>query len=259
LHLLILPVIDQTQRASYGSAKRVAAACVDLLSKAPILQIFFQKGVIRKTQLIYLDFSDGPDPQSSLRDCLGVGMTLKRHFDQDRHYPTETKPLPIFLDSHRYEPFFNAHHKTVDLFWGARVTSPLRVQLYHLLDQMKKEGYHIDLVSDPIPFEDYLRRMAQARLVVAPSGTGWHCYRPYEALLVGTVPLLDTPPVRYIRYLEQGVHALYFDSPEEIAGVISKALLDHKHIEAMAMSGRQYVLDHHTRQAVSQIALAPWR
>lgn len=44
----------------------------------------------------------------------------------------------------------------------------------------------------PIPYEEYLREMASYQFVVSPHGTGLDCYRTWEALALGCIPLVKT-------------------------------------------------------------------
>jgi N-acetylglucosaminyldiphosphoundecaprenol N-acetyl-beta-D-mannosaminyltransferase len=258
LNLMVLPVIDETQWAIYGVVKRCLTRVVRLFAQVPLTGLIIRRCLVRKTRVVYLDFSDGAEPHVLLQRCAGEGVTLKRHFDVSRIYPTDTRPLPIFLNPEPYAPFFDQNPKTVDVFWGARPTSPLRAGLRQKLEQMRKDGLNIDMVEQPVPFNEYLARMARARVVVAPSGSGWHCYRPYEALLVGTVPLLDVPPVAYIRYLQDGIHGWYFEGVDGLGDVLAQALKDPKRLLEMALAGRQYVLEHHTREAVFNLYLKKW-
>ena len=47
------------------------------------------------------------------------------------------------------------------------------------------------LVTDErIPFDNYLEEMAQCKFVLSPRGAGPDCYRTWEALLVGSIPIV---------------------------------------------------------------------
>ena len=44
--------------------------------------------------------------------------------------------------------------------------------------------------SKRLPFDDYLKEMAEYKFALSPRGWGPDCYRTWEALLVGTIPIV---------------------------------------------------------------------
>ena len=44
-------------------------------------------------------------------------------------------------------------------------------------------------------FKDYLNKMSKYKFVLSLRGAGWDCHRHYEALLVGSVPIMDGGPI----------------------------------------------------------------
>jgi hypothetical protein len=50
------------------------------------------------------------------------------------------------------------------------------------------------MVSRPKPFLDYMDETAQCKFVISPEGDMHDCYRHWEALLVGTIPVVHASP-----------------------------------------------------------------
>ena len=46
--------------------------------------------------------------------------------------------------------------------------------------------------AKPKPFDEYMREMAQYKFALSPSGLGPDCFRTWEALLVGTIPIVKS-------------------------------------------------------------------
>ena len=44
--------------------------------------------------------------------------------------------------------------------------------------------------NTPLPFDEYLKEMAKHKFVLCPDGNGPDCYRTWEALYVGSIPIL---------------------------------------------------------------------
>lgn len=45
------------------------------------------------------------------------------------------------------------------------------------------------------PFKDYLKEMSEYRYVLSPRGYGLDCYRTWEALLIGCIPIVEATPL----------------------------------------------------------------
>jgi hypothetical protein len=49
--------------------------------------------------------------------------------------------------------------------------------------------------GDHLEFRDYLKQMAESIFTLSPKGLGPDCYRTWEALLVGSIPIVKTSPL----------------------------------------------------------------
>ncbi len=48
------------------------------------------------------------------------------------------------------------------------------------------------------PFEEYIRELAEHRFVISPEGAGIDCHRTWEALLVGTIPIVKHSTIDHV-------------------------------------------------------------
>ena len=101
-----------------------------------------------------------------------------------------------------------------------------RVRIKELFENMPYCGN----ASEPHDFEDYLKEMAEYKFVFSPRGLGPDSYRTWEALLVGTIPIVrkgmyehpeifdDADPCTHstLDELYKGLPILIVDSWEEI-------------------------------------------
>ncbi len=67
-------------------------------------------------------------------------------------------------------------------------------------ERKKAYNYFIDkpfckAVSDRLQLEDYLDDIARAKFIVSPRGNGEDCFRTWEALLFGTIPIVKSSPL----------------------------------------------------------------
>ncbi len=146
--------------------------------------------------------------------------------------------------------------KLTDVFYAARPNSDLRREAHEVLSSLSAEGVVVDVPEERLDLGHYLQRMAQARLVISPRGQGEHCYRHYEALLVGSVPVINRP-LRPIHYsLRHGETCLFY--PPEPGGLrqqILDGLSDETRLAAIAGRGAELVRATHDKAAICRMLL----
>lgn len=142
--------------------------------------------------------------------------------------------------------------KKVDIFYRGAVTgrSSHRVQGLAELKALAAEGITLDIEGDPMPFDAFMARMAEARLVWSPEGLGWDCFRHYEAAAAWSLPLINTPPIERHAPLEDGKHCFLYDVSGGMAPRIREALADPARLERMAAEARAHVLATATPEAI---------
>ena len=172
-------------------------------------------------------------------------------FAENRH---KIVPLSLGLPAwFHHVPAPTEPPKEVDVFFaGTLKRSQIRQDGYRLLEEMRAEGWRIEL-AEGIVFspEEFRAKCARAWLVWSPEGNGWDCYRHYEACAAGSVPLTNFPRIRRHQPLEHGVHAFFY-APEgnDLKRVIRDALADKDKLRSMARAGRDHVLRHHTPETL---------
>ncbi len=143
--------------------------------------------------------------------------------------------------------------KTADVFVSAGVgdTSTVRNAGMGELLALRERGYRIDIAEGRLTPQDFYRRCAQAWIVWSPEGLGWDCFRHYEALGCGSVPVINQPTIERHRPLVGGVHALFYDpEPGCLTATIEAALADKDRLRTIARAGKAHVLAHHTLEAI---------
>jgi len=110
-------------------------------------------------------------------------------------------------------------------------------------------GLILDIVEGRIGYTEYTERMARAWLTWSPEGLGWECFRHYEAPLVCTVPVINSPTIVRYEPLQDGVHAIYYhpDEPHSLGDKIRSALADKDRLRLIALTARSHVLKYHVR------------
>jgi len=164
------------------------------------------------------------------------------------------RPMPLGyaqpMDS--YLPF--SENKTTDLFYAGRNHSTtVRSKGLAQLERLRDLGYRVDIPETPLERDEFLRRCAAAHLVWSPEGLGWDCHRHYESLLVGSVPLINSPTIERHHPLEHGVHCLYyFIEGDHLVETVRAALKDTERLRAISRQGREHILLWHRHERIIQ-------
>ena len=140
--------------------------------------------------------------------------------------------------------------KEIDVLYGHGQDfrdKPLRERLLgELGEACRTLGLRLKLV-DRVPKAEWIRLMSGSHLVFSPPGVGWDCWRHYEAMMAGSVPLLTYPTILQYQPALDGENCFYFaPEPGGLTRCLKKAFSSPDRLPAMGLAGRKWVLEHHT-------------
>ncbi len=172
------------------------------------------------------------------------------------------RPISLGIDPEICHQFaaLDVPKKTDVFFAGDVENKPNRRAGLRQLERLAAEGLVIDIVRDRIPREEFMRRCAQSYIVWSPEGLGWECLRHYEAALVGSVPLIQSPAIQRYRPLAEDEHALYYYiEGDHLATRLRQALQNRDRLIEMGHAARQHVLRWHTHEALGRYVIEETR
>ncbi len=137
--------------------------------------------------------------------------------------------IPLVCTRHR-KPLFRPHKKFSGGFIGRVFTHPVRKEMFEVL-KARSDVYLYD--GEDVPSKAYARNLLESWLALSPRGYGGTSYRFFEAMQLGTVPLLigdmDIRPFKqFIRWED---YSLYLPSTEGLNELLDT--LDHAALIAM--------------------------
>jgi hypothetical protein len=152
----------------------------------------------------------------------------------------------------------DAAKKRFDLFFaGAVEHSTVRQTGLHWLERLQQEGYNVYLSTQRIRQQLFDELLSASWLCWSPEGSGWDCYRHYEACLAGSIPVINFPAIQRLAPLIHGVHCFYYAvEGDDLFQTIRTALTAKYRLKQMAAAAREYVLAHHTPDQVGDYILA---
>lgn len=146
--------------------------------------------------------------------------------------------------------------KTDVFFAGDLANRPNRMSGIHHLEHLKSEGYNIDIALERIPYDEFIRRCAQAYIAWSPEGLAWDCYRHYEVAASGTVPLMQVSPSYCYAPFMDGENALFYNvEGNHLAARVRQALQNRARLMEIGRAARQHVLQWHTHGAIGRYVI----
>jgi len=188
----------------------------------------------------------GGNPQSNKRarhitSWFDPHCPLRRDIDKLR-------PISLGTPVEKVKQIDPKKPKTSDVFFAGDVNERgLRGRLLRELTELAQHSEFKISLRDRLTKDEYLEAVASSHLCLSPPGMGWECWRHYEALLAGSIPLMTYPPILQYKPGVDGEHCFYFPpDPGGLTMCVEKALARRERLPAMAEAGRKLVLENHT-------------
>jgi hypothetical protein len=165
------------------------------------------------------------------------------------------RPISLGLPMNARTAYPQASEKTTDVFFAGEVQSSSWVRKVGIceLESLAKAGIKVDLPKTKLSPDEFYARCAASWLVWSPEGYGWDCFRHYESLACGAVPIINYPTIERYRPLVDGEHALFYSSePGSLTEAVLRALQDKERLTRIADAGRKHVMQHHTASALAR-------
>ena len=105
--------------------------------------------------------------------------------------------IPLGIEDEKYSDLkkLRKNEQDIDIFYCGQLTSTIRITaLKHLKELAATTSWNI-VIADDLPFSEYCAAVARSKITISISGGGWDCFRHYEAIALGSIPLMDAPTV----------------------------------------------------------------
>lgn len=170
--------------------------------------------------------------------------------------PGKLRPISLGISSAWLEkiPGGTRQPRLWDVFFsGDLAAKPDRARLVEELQlACRRHGWKL-LLRDSLRPEEYWRALAQSRLCLSPPGRGWDCWRHYESMLAGSVPLMTHPTIRTYHAPQDGKQAFYFSpEPGGLEQSLLRAMQAPQNLPAMSAEGQKLVLARHELERLRQ-------
>ena len=157
-------------------------------------------------------------------------------------------PISLGLPEATNLDFPSPSEKKWDLFFAGDLNEKSIRQRLALEARAFAEKHRCNfLICDRMNPAEYHKALTESHLCLSPPGMGWDCFRHYEAMLAGSVPLMTYPTILQYQAPIHGEHCFYFaPEPGGLTRSLEHALSLKAQLPQMAEAGRQLILEHHT-------------
>lgn len=103
-------------------------------------------------------------------------------------------PLGILDDKFEQLRRLRTQPQDIDLFFGSRISNTMRATALRLLQEhAANRGWNVVASTESRSFDEYCQLIARSKLTISVEGDGWDCFRHYEAVGLGSLPVINTP------------------------------------------------------------------
>ena len=191
-----------------------------------------------------------------LRELTGAPLYLKSNLRLSDWSPPSVDHLPYYI-AHDHALRLAADHreKDIQVFFAGELHRGRRERVDDMARALAARGVTVDRHDRRLPLNEFAQQLARARVVLSPEGIGWHCYRHYEALAAGAIPVINAPvgePI--VTNLVHGRNAIIYDDVERGADDIV-AFLEGRLGALSADELRAFAMERGTEAAVGTLLL----
>jgi len=167
------------------------------------------------------------------------------------------RPFALGIDATAIVPPIPTTGKKYDLFYvGTAAGIPLREGLHEVLDVLAGRGWRVFAPKERLTPDEYREAVRQSRLCLSPGGVGWDCYRHYEVVAFGSVPVFNYRGMQSIAPFRHGVHCFYYDPQGDVAEQVEVWLrLPPELLDRVAGGAQEHLAKHFTFDALAAYVL----
>lgn len=194
----------------------------------------------------------------------GVHRQLFQFFPEARLYRTTSrsevqvfetltaKPINWWINVAQYpendlKPMAEKMH---DVFFAGGITIKERQKVKLFQDRSLERNIKFYRPAERLGFDDFTKKLCVSKVAWSPEGTSWQCWRHYEALYYGAIPLINAPHDSIFHTLKHGETALFYENIEEALNLIEQVIRGELNLTLSLEERRQFVIDYHSEDYV---------
>jgi hypothetical protein len=85
--------------------------------------------------------------------------------------------------------------KDIDIFFAGTITNTQRHKGLEILSDFALRTSWNVIIKESLPFDEYCEMIARSKITISIAGGGWDCFRHYEAVALGSLPVMNRPTI----------------------------------------------------------------
>jgi len=172
-----------------------------------------------------------------------------------RTYPKfpnlEVRGLPYWLNIGSYPDLklLPEEERNVDVFYVGTTNCKAREITEELYEKSTAAGVNFLWQREKVPFETFVEYLNETKVAWSPEGTNWQCWRHYEALYYGAIPLINKPNEDIYHDLVHGETALFYRNVDEAVTLLKDLQSGKLKMKTTCEERRQFVIEKHSATA----------
>ena len=164
------------------------------------------------------------------------------------------EPLPYWLNTESYPernipPF---EERDLTLFYTGTENCKARGITNDLFAQVEEEKINFLWQKERVPLETFVDFLCRSKVAWSPEGTNWQCWRHYESLFYGAIPLINRPRGEIYHDLVHGETCLFYDSIEDAISLLKELEEGKPIISTTSEERRQFAIEKHSAAAAGR-------
>jgi len=257
----LLPAIDLNWQWDKDAGKKTKRNIIGLMLKSRLIGSAARLLWPKKTRVAVLDRYDTWEPFLAVPRFFGAVLYFKGHF-VPRETPSEPgmryERLPWWVFSENYRCQLPISQREHDLFFAMTISSEIRQEALEMAEYFAQQGLRVLAPREAITFQDYIVALENSRFVLAPEGTGYCCFRHYESMLTGAIPVVNENAQGYDLDLVDGENCIFYKRGEQdsLLRRLQGLLADSEALKAFSERARTLALANNTQEAVGRYVLS---
>lgn len=166
---------------------------------------------------------------------------------------SKLRPIALGIEAAAILPPSPNAEKMYDLFYcGFSLEIPVREGLRDVLTKLKDRGWRVHVPEERLNSNEFQKAIRQSRLCLSPGGSGWDCYRHYEVVAYGSVPLFNYRSICTIAPFRHEEHCFYYDPQADLVKQLETWLArPAKTLDQIVAAAQEHLKSHFTFEALA--------
>ena len=171
------------------------------------------------------------------------------------HFPRlHVEVLPYWINTECYPQLDYGEFikREYDVFYTGTSNCKARGIADELYEKSIDSGVNFLWQKEKVSLDRFVELLTLSRIAWSPEGTNWHCWRHYESLFYGSIPLINRPSKDIYQDLVHGETCLFYDSVDQAVELIKDLISGRLVMKTTSDERRQFVLEKHSAKAAGE-------